>query len=127
MEDITKKDIKLIKGMIGDREQEICIQEYKKCNDKNVRKVQENDPKLKAMEKAVKCMMAIKLLQDTSKETNQDIFDEAYKIYTDKGQDAVFVYANEKGLEYAYCSPCEIDSPSLEDTCLVCGTPNGDN
>jgi len=46
MEAINKKDIKVIKGMIGDREREICIQEYQKCNDMGVRKAQENDQKL---------------------------------------------------------------------------------
>ena len=46
MEAINKKDIKVIKGMIGDREREICIQEYQKCNDSGVRKAQENDQKL---------------------------------------------------------------------------------
>jgi len=54
--DITKKDIKAIKGLIGDREQEICIQEYKKCNDKNVRQVQAEDKKLIALEKALELM-----------------------------------------------------------------------
>jgi len=53
-----------------------------------------------------------------------DIFDEAYKIYEKKGQDAVFSFANEKGIGYAYCSPCETDSPSVDETCLVCGSPN---
>ena len=51
MEAINKKDIKVIKGMIGDREREICIQEHQKCNDSGVRKAQEEDTKLKTLYK----------------------------------------------------------------------------
>jgi len=43
---IAKKEIKAIKGMIGDREREITIREYKKCNDGGVRAAQDKDPKL---------------------------------------------------------------------------------
>lgn len=51
---LTKKEIKSIKGMIGDREREICIREYQKCNDSGVRKAQEEDPRLTTLYKLLK-------------------------------------------------------------------------
>lgn len=42
--------------MIGEREREITIQEYSKVNDKNVRQVQEEDPELNALYKALNVM-----------------------------------------------------------------------
>jgi len=52
-----------------------------------------------------------------------EIEKEAYKIYTEKGQSAVFDFANEHNVPYAYCSPCETSSPSLDGDCLVCASP----
>lgn len=52
---------------------------------------------------------------------------EAEKIYNEKGQSAVFDYANKHKIEYHYCVPCETNSPTHKKCCLVCGTPNKTN
>ncbi len=49
---------------------------------------------------------------------------EAEKIYNQKGQSGVFDYANKHKLKYAYCNPCETDSPTHNGSCLVCGAAN---
>lgn len=54
---------------------------------------------------------------------NKDIIKKAYEIYQEKGQSAVFDFANKHNVDYAYCSPCETSSPSIDDECLVCGSP----
>lgn len=41
-------------------------------------------------------------------------------------QSAVFDYANKHKLPYAYCKPCETESPTHKGSCLVCGTANED-
>jgi len=48
---IDKIDIKTLKTMIGDREKEICVREYQKCNDSGVRKAQNDDQILKTLYK----------------------------------------------------------------------------
>ena len=51
-----------------------------------------------------------------------NIGDEAYQIYQEKGMAGVFDYAVEKGItEYRYCSGCETETPEYNNTCLVCG------
>lgn len=54
--------------MIGDREREITIQEYSKLNDRNVRQVQEEDPELNVLYKALE---AFKLLNLTGDKQNE--------------------------------------------------------
>ncbi len=55
------------------------------------------------------------------KDSNR-IYEEAYRLYTNVGASAVYDYANKLGLDYRYCSPCETDTPVIEQTtCLVCG------
>jgi hypothetical protein len=46
------------------------------------------------------------------------------KQYEKGGQSAVFdfVIKNFPELIWAYCKPCESDSPIDDSTCLVCGT-----
>ena len=52
----------------------------------------------------------------------QEIINEAYEIYQEKGQSAVFDFANKHKVGYEYCSPCETSSPSIDHECLVCGS-----
>ena len=51
----------------------------------------------------------------------------AYEIYQKDGQDAVLDFAkkhgDEVGVTWGMCEPCESESPMLNGTCLVCGTP----
>lgn len=54
---------------------------------------------------------------------NKEIVKKAYKIYQEKGQSAVFNFAKKHNVGYAYCKSCETSSPSIEDECLVCGSP----
>jgi len=66
-----------------------------------------------------------KLYKDNfRKPTPQELYDRAVEIYQEKGQYAVFDFANEAGIkEYKYCEPCETDSPSADgECCLVCGS-----
>ena len=65
----------------------------------------------------------VRFQEKLKEEVAQAIYDKAVDIYDKKGQSAVFDFANEHKIEYAYCEPCETDSPSLG-SCLVCGTPN---
>lgn len=45
----------------------------------------------------------------------------AQAIYEEKGQSAVFDYANRHNIGYEFCEACETDSPSINHECLVCG------
>ena len=57
-----------------------------------------------------------------SEEQNQRL---AYILYQLGGQDQVYEAVN-KGIvdhdKWDVCEPCEIKSPFLNDTCLVCGS-----
>lgn len=49
------------------------------------------------------------------------MYQEAYKIYQKEGQYAVEKYGDASGLPRKYCMPCEVETPNLNGTCLVCG------
>lgn len=56
----------------------------------------------------------------------EEQFDKAYEIYTDRkgGQFAVFDAVEDgilKATSWQWCEPCEIKSPILKGSCLVCG------
>ncbi len=57
----------------------------------------------------------------------ENIYDKAVELYDTKGVSAVYDYANELGLQYEYCEPCENETPTLDEACLVCGTDNNIN
>jgi hypothetical protein len=38
------------------------------------------------------------------------------------GYSAVIELANEKGLKYGFCMPCDNDMPNMDGECLVCGS-----
>jgi hypothetical protein len=60
----------------------------------------------------------------SKKKTN---YDKAVAIYEAKGQSAVFTAADDGTLKvdcWAYCEPCETESPIEGGVCLVCGTLN---
>ena len=52
------------------------------------------------------------------------------RIYTERGQDAVFTFINSEHpeVEWRWCEPCEINSPAdpADQTCLVCGSPTSE-
>ena len=53
----------------------------------------------------------------------EKIYEKAYKLYEKFGASAVYDYANELGLDYNYCEPCEAETPTIEECiCLVCGS-----
>ena len=37
----------------------------------------------------------------------------------------VYEYAVQHGLDYHYCQPCDADTPTYNQTCLICGSFNG--
>ena len=49
-------------------------------------------------------------------------FKVAQKLYEEKGQSAVFAYANKHKIGYEFCKPCDTDSPQVKHICLVCGS-----
>jgi len=60
-----------------------------------------------------------------------DIFAECDEIYNEKGQASVIEYVNVqmkndnpfyKDVKFEMCNPCETESPSLNNICLVCGS-----
>lgn len=55
------------------------------------------------------------------KETQQieKIFNKAYE---NGGLSKVCDLANEVGLKYAHCNPCETQTPVLNNCCAACGT-----
>ena len=52
------------------------------------------------------------------------IYDKAIELYDSIGVSAVCDYANELGLPYYHCKPCEAQMPTFDKACLVCGTDN---
>ena len=52
--------------------------------------------------------------------------EEAYKIYEEQGQFALYDWANKKGLPYAFCKECDTDAPYAKidgvKECLACGS-----
>jgi hypothetical protein len=57
-----------------------------------------------------------------------DTLEVAHQIYQSAGQDGVIEWAIAEGLDtWAWCVPCEYDSPMSEGTCLVCWTVREDN
>lgn len=56
------------------------------------------------------------------KDTHHCLAEIAYDIYEVSGQDGVLKWARELPLEWAWCEPCEYESPIDKNTCLVCGT-----
>lgn len=58
-----------------------------------------------------------------TKITNAQHFKNAQAIYEEKGQSAVFAYANKNGIGYEMCGAkaCDTESPAIKHICLVCG------
>jgi hypothetical protein len=55
--------------------------------------------------------------------TNDQIKEEAYRLYQAQGQSAVEKFAVEIGItDSAYCQGCEDDEPVVDGECLVCGS-----
>ena len=52
------------------------------------------------------------------------LYEDCCRLYEKAGQSGVFDYINNNHPEipWAYCEPCEIDSPVEDSTCLVCGS-----
>lgn len=44
------------------------------------------------------------------------------KIYQSSGQSKAVEYAENNGAEFAYCAPCECESPVQNGECLICGS-----
>jgi hypothetical protein len=53
--------------------------------------------------------------------TNKQHFDTCEKLYNNGGRYAVIEYCNSFDFPYLHCRFCEVDNPSLEGQCLVCG------
>lgn len=53
-----------------------------------------------------------------------DHADKIYSLYENKGVNAACEYANKHGIEYAHCSPCDADMPSIKGECCICGIEN---
>jgi hypothetical protein len=51
-------------------------------------------------------------------------YEECCRLYEKTGQSGVFDYIlkNHPETLWTYCEPCESDSPTEENTCLVCGS-----
>lgn len=45
-----------------------------------------------------------------------------HEIYRRHGQQGVYDYANERGLPWVHCIPCDTDTPNACNECGVCGT-----
>ena len=65
-------------------------------------------------------------IQEMTDADIEEQFDKAYEIYTDRkgGQFAVFDAVEDgilKATSWKWCEPCEIKSPILKGSCLVCG------
>lgn len=49
------------------------------------------------------------------------LMNKAHRIYQKKGQSGVFDWANKIGIKkWAYCEPCDSESPVSREYCLVC-------
>lgn len=62
-----------------------------------------------------------------TKKKIQTVRETAYQKYMAVGAAAVYDYANSLDIKYSHCTPCEADTPTLEDDnglceCLVCGS-----
>lgn len=55
---------------------------------------------------------------------DRSLADECERIYEKHGQFAVhdFIRTQHPEVAWAYCGPCEIESPVYDDCCLVCGS-----
>ena len=42
----------------------------------------------------------------------------------DMSPSQVYEYAIKHGLGYRYCQPCDAETPTYHNTCLVCGSAN---
>lgn len=59
-----------------------------------------------------------------SKTKQRNLFEEAYRIYCDGGQQAVHEFAIKENIQdWRYCPACDTESPCVENTCLVCDQP----
>ncbi len=54
----------------------------------------------------------------------QEQYDECVVLYEQGGATAVYMYADDKGIDdWSLCSPCDIETPDTDDgCCLVCGS-----
>lgn len=52
------------------------------------------------------------------------LYEKCLEIYENSGQSGVFdfIAANSPDTAWAYCEPCEIESPIEDGDCLVCGS-----
>lgn len=52
------------------------------------------------------------------------IYSECLRVYETRGQHGVFDLVTSKypWITWEYCTPCEVDSPVLDQSCLVCGS-----
>ena len=46
----------------------------------------------------------------------------ARRLYKKSGYASVCELANDKGLKYGFCIPCDNDMPNIDHECLVCGS-----
>ena len=52
-------------------------------------------------------------------ELSQEFFEE---LYNTGGQRAIMVLGAQLGLRFDACEPCDIETPTHDATCTVCGT-----
>ena len=68
--------------------------------------------------------LIVRILKRKVKKDNKAIVIEAQRIYESGGKYSVFDYAVSQGItDFEYCGPCEIMSPQIDHSCLVCGSP----
>lgn len=65
------------------------------------------------------CMGNLSELSESEKEVLQELINYAYQ---EEESGAVYEIANEKGLPYSYCKPCDAETPAILDSCAICGT-----
>ena len=65
---------------------------------------------------------------NTKEEMGLEVMDAIHKVafwlYERYGQDRVLEFGDLLDTPQAYCEPCELISPYVDDACLVCGTPH---
>ncbi len=56
---------------------------------------------------------------------DKSLQEQAYFLYQENGAEAVYKFANDLGMDYSYCKPCEAETPNNGGDCLVCGQDFG--
>lgn len=57
----------------------------------------------------------------------QKHYDNCIEIYDEKGAVGVYDYANKHGIHsWSYCGPCDAETPTIGNICLVCGSRKHD-